>query len=79
MSAKEHFLWNETYIHFIQGVPAEQSTVDRVRKIIEERGFERIVVMDDCNHAYQNVLNNMNAYEQFVTVGMSLDFVGNTM
>jgi len=72
MSAKEHFLWDPKYIHFIQGVPSKQSTVDRVRKIIEERGFERIVVMDDCSHAYQHVLDNMNAYEQFVTVGSYL-------
>jgi len=72
IKAKEHFLWNDELIHFIHGKPTDPAVLEEVKKIIADRGFERIVVMEDGWHVAHSVLGNINAYEQFVTEGSYL-------
>mmetsp|Transcript_36937 Transcript_36937/g.84472 ORF Transcript_36937/g.84472 Transcript_36937/m.84472 type:complete len:420 (-) Transcript_36937:104-1363(-) len=62
-----HPLWNSGAIEFKQGVSWEPKVVDRVEQIVQ--GRTKVMVMQDANHLHASVINDLEIYDKFVTVG----------
>mmetsp|Transcript_13208 Transcript_13208/g.32950 ORF Transcript_13208/g.32950 Transcript_13208/m.32950 type:complete len:406 (-) Transcript_13208:8-1225(-) len=62
-----HPLWNSGAIEFKQGLSWEPKVVDRVEQIVQ--GRKKVMVMQDANHLHASVINDLEIYDKFVTVG----------
>jgi len=62
---ESHFLF--PYITLIEGSSTDVSILERVRSMV--RNDETVLVILDSNHTKQHVLNELEAYHQFVASG----------
>jgi cephalosporin hydroxylase len=64
-------LWKER-VTFIQGVPTEEATLEKVRGLLKEWNATTVLVSEDSDHSYEHALGNARAYAPFVSKGSYL-------
>jgi cephalosporin hydroxylase len=62
---EEHFLF--PYITLIEGGSTSQPVIDQLKHLVKPD--ERVLVLLDSNHSYNHVLNELELYSAFVSVG----------